>query len=124
MKMKELAAQMAELAEKMQKFPLSSDDSWDTAVEEAAKMANEVYKDSCNHTQQGIDYMKSLLQYTCRPTLWVEAEFQADLLQLVKELQGYATATNSPIVQLMHNSAEKLLKKVTVKPETQEKDPT
>jgi len=46
---------------------MNREDEWDTAVQKAADNATEVFKDSCNHTKQAIDYMRSLLQYTYRP---------------------------------------------------------
>jgi len=53
---------------------VSSDDSWDTAVEAAFKNAQYVFKGSCSHTEQGIDYLRALLQNTYRPTLRVDKE--------------------------------------------------
>ena len=37
------------------------DQVWAAAVEKAAENANYVFKESCNHTKQAIDYMRAVL---------------------------------------------------------------
>jgi hypothetical protein len=48
-------------------FPEPEPVAWNEAVEKAVTDAKYVFKDSCNHTDQAIDFMKSLMQSTYHP---------------------------------------------------------